>query len=414
MNSELSARKSINEQTRIAIVHDWIFERRGGEKVLERILNLFPQAHLYYLFGNPESVLKINHKPKLFPSFLNKVPFISKIYKYLLPFLPVAIENFDLKNYDLVISTSSCVAKGIIPHPNSKHISYIHSPMRYAWDQEQNYFKTKISYLNPLEIFRRILLSRLRIWDVTSSVRCDKMIANSQFVARRCELFYGKKSDVIYPPVNTDFFLETIKKRQEGAPHRASLKPPKNQDTIEDQVSQPEIESPTIIKKVLLFGAWVPYKKMYEALELLVKNDIPVIAAGRGFDLQKAHVHFKGKAEFYFSPSDEDLLKIFSQSHTLLFPAIEDFGIVPVEAMSCGLWVVAPNEGGTKETVLNKVTGFTFKEGDNEDMLNAVKKALEKETTFEDYDDLKNHAEKFSPESFDLNILSAVSQCYLN
>ena len=97
-----------------------------------------------------------------------------------------------------------------------------------------------------------------------------------------------------------------------------------------------------------------------------------------------------------------------------MFPAIEDFGIVPVEAMSCGLWVVAPNEGGTKETVLNKVTGFTFKEGDNEDMLNAVKKALEKETTFEDYDDLKNHAEKFSPESFDLNILSAVSQCYLN
>lgn len=384
MSSIHPGKKILDTNIRVAVVHDWIFARRGGEKVLERILNLFPQAHLYYLFGNPEKVLKLNYKPQFFPSFLNKVPGISKIYKMLLPLLPIAVESFDLTNYDLIISTSSCVAKGVIPPPNSVHISYIHSPMRYAWDQEHRYFKKQPSLLRPVELIRRFLLNRLRVWDVTSSVRIDKLIANSKFVARRCQLYYGKNAEVIYPPVDVKLF--------------------------QNSKIEPSAKSG---KKILLFGAWVPYKKMYESMCYLIENNIPVIAAGHGEDLQKAYNQFKGKAEFFLNPTDNEVPAIFAKAHALLFPAIEDFGIVPLEATASGLWVIAPNIGGTGETVLDGITGFTFQEGNAQGMLSAVKKAIEKEILEVNIDDMDNHVTQFSPETFDVNMLSAISSCYL-
>lgn len=388
---------SITEHTRVAVVHDWIFERRGGEKVLERILNLFPQAHLYYLFGQPEKVLKLKHAPLFFPSFLNKVPFIAKIYKHLLPLLPVAIESFDLTSYELIISTSSCVAKGIIPSPLAKHVSYIHSPMRYAWDQEHRYFKKSPSFLRPFELLRRILLNRMRIWDVTSSIRIDKLIANSEFVARRCQLYYGKNAEVIYPPVEINLFEKIFLNLKKESRQKANSK---------------EAETKPLAQKVLLFGAWVPYKKMYDTLRLLVENNIQVIAAGHGEEIQKAFQKFEGKVDFFLSPTDAQIPSIFAKAKVLLFPAVEDFGIVPLEATASGLWVVAPNTGGTKETVLNKVTGFTFQEGNNRAMLNAVKQALQTEIFEEDLDNMASHVARFSPETFDLNLLSAISSCY--
>ena len=380
-----------NRPLRVAVVHDWIFERRGGEKVLERILNLFPQAHLYYLFGKPEKVLKLKNTPLFIPSFLNKVPLISKIYKWLLPLLPLAIESFNLSEYDLVISTSSCVAKGVIPPPLGKHICYIHSLMRYAWDQEHRYFKTAPSFAHPVEILRRFLLHRMRIWDVTSSTRIDKLIANSYFVARRCELFYGKKAEVIYPPVDIDLFKKKFT--------------PLSTNLLASNYSIPT-------RKILLFGAWVPYKKMFDALSLLIENNIPVIAAGHGEDFYKSYKKFKGKADFFFSPTDEEVVSIFAKAHTLLFPAIEDFGIVPLEATASGLWVVAPNAGGTKESVLDGVTGFTFQEGNRKEMLNAVKKALAKETFEQDIYNMQNHVSKFSTDNFDTRFLIAINEYY--
>lgn len=367
------------ENKKVAVVHDWIFCRRGGEKVLERILNLIPQADLFFLFGNPEKHLKLQNKHRFIPSFLSRIPFISKIYKAFLPFFPVAIESFDLSHYDLVISTSSCVAKGIIPPVLGKHICYIHSPMRYAWDQEHRYFKKMPSLFRPIEVLRRMMLSKLRVWDVTSSVRIDTLISNSTFVARRCELYYGKKSTVIYPPVDI---------------HSFALSSCTNILTDCD----------SSVKKVLLFGAWVPYKKMYETLELLVQNNIPVIAAGHGKDIEKAYKKFSKQVEFFLNPKDTEIAEIYSRSHVLLFPAIEDFGIVPLEATSCGIWVVAPNQGGTKETVINKVTGFTFQEGNALEMISSVKKALNLDRTQDDLKNMKFHVEKFSCNEFDRKI----------
>lgn len=371
------------QNLKVAVIHDWIFTRRGGERVLEQILNLFPQADCYYLFGKPRQVLKLKHNHQFISSFLNKIPIIEKIYKLLLPLLPIAVESFNLEKYDLIISSSSCVAKGVIPSPLAIHISYIHSPMRYAWDQEHRYFKKQPNLLRPIELLRRFLLNRLRIWDVTSAVRIDKLIANSYFVARRCQLYYGKNSEVIYPPVNAKFF-NIAQQNLSLNPHR---------------------------RKVLLFGAWTPYKKMLASLEILVANNISVIAAGQGEEIHKAKAKFGNKVEFYIEPKDEQIPAIYSLAHCLLFPAIEDFGIVPLEATAAGLWVVAPNQGGTKETVVNQVTGFTFDESSTPAMLNAVKLALQKEITPDDKRNMFLHVEKYSEEKFQLQLTKMILEC---
>lgn len=366
------------ENKKVAVVHDWIFCRRGGEKVLERILNLIPHADLFFLFGNPEAHLKLENKHRFFPSFLSKIPFISRWYKVFLPLFPVAIESFDLSDYDLVVSTSSCVAKGVIPPPQARHICYVHSPMRYAWDQEHRYFKKAPALFRPIEILRRMMLSKLRIWDVTSSVRIDTLIANSDFVARRCELYYGKKPSVVFPPVQIQSF----------------------QSRVSAETNQ--------VKKVLLFGAWVPYKKMLETLEILVENNIPAMAAGHGAEIHQAFQRFSSSVEFCINPTDEQVSQIYAKSHVLLFPAIEDFGIVPLEATSSGIWVVAPNQGGTKETVVDQVTGFLFHEGNKESMLMALRNALAKTPSQEDLKNMKSHVEKFSCEEFDRKMKSFI------
>ena len=371
---------SQTKHLKVAVVHDWMFSRRGGERVLEQILNLFPQADFYYLFGKPNEVLKLENKHKFIPSFLSKVPGIEKLYKLFLPILPIAAESFDLTNYDLIISSSSCVAKGIIPPPLSIHISYIHSPMRYAWDQEHRYFTKPPRFSNPLELLRRFLLNKLRIWDVTSAVRIDKMIANSYFVARRCSLYYGKNPEVVYPPVNIKLF---------------------NISNQNDKLTSQK-------RKVLLFGAWVPYKKMYDSLKLLVESGIPVIAAGQGSELLRAKKEFLNGVEFFICPKDEEIPIIYSKAHTLLFPAIEDFGIVPLEATAAGLWVVAPNKGGTKETVINNVTGFTFEENSKDSMLKAVQNSLKRDIAAIDKQNMLKQVDKFSIEVFQQKFSSAV------
>lgn len=379
-NSEINHFITQTQHLKIAVVHDWMFSRRGGEKVLEQILNLFPQADFYYLFGKPEKNLKLINKHNFFPSFLSKIPAIEKLYKLFLPIFPIAIESFNLTKYDLIISSSSCVAKGVIPSPLCLHISYIHSPMRYAWDQEHRYFKTPPGFSKPIELIRRFLLNKLRIWDVTSAIRIDRMIANSNFVARRCSLYYGKNPEVIYPPIDIKLF--NIASQSENF------------------YSQK--------RKVLLFGAWVPYKKMYETIKLLIENNISVIAAGHGAELVRAKKEFSKNAEFFINPSDEEIPNIYSKAHTLLFPAIEDFGIVPLEATAAGIWVVAPNKGGTKETIINNLTGFTFEEGSSSSMLNAVRCSLNREITSLDKENMLKQVEKFSLSAFQKKFSNAV------
>ncbi|MFZ9519653.1 MAG: glycosyltransferase [Silvanigrellaceae bacterium] len=371
----MSSVAQLEERTRgmkVAVIHDWIFVRRGGERVLEQILNLLPNADLYCLMGRPQKVLKTTNTHRIFKSFIDSLPWVERYYKALLPWMPVAAESFDLSHYDLVVSSSSCVAKGIVPPPKALHACYIHSPMRYAWDQEHVYFPKRPSFFRPIEILRRIMLKNLRMWDVCSSARVDMFIANSHFVARRCELFYRRPAVVVHPGVELDRFL--------SRPTRAERE-----------------------KRVLIFGAWVPYKRMLHALELCLSQGFAVTAAGQGTELEMVASKYSKNplVRIEMNPTDAQVASLYADHKVLLFPALEDFGIVPLEAMASGSWVVAPRQGGTGETVIDGKTGTLFDWGDDTSMLRAVESAL---TQNVNENDLKTHAQSFSQNHFSENM----------
>ncbi|MEN9825904.1 MAG: hypothetical protein RI953_1649 [Pseudomonadota bacterium] len=371
----MSSVAQLEERTRsmkVAVIHDWIFVRRGGERVLEQILNLFPNADLYCLMGHPQKVLKTANNHRIFRSFLASLPWIERYYKALLPWMPVAAESFDLSSYDLVVSSSSCVAKGIVPPPKALHACYIHSPMRYAWDQEHVYFPKPPSLKRPVELLRRLMLKNLRMWDVCASARVDMFIANSHFVARRCELFYRRNAVVVHPGVDLDRFIQR--------PAQAARE-----------------------KRVLIFGAWVPYKKMLHALELCISQGIAVTAAGQGAELEIVASKYSNHplVRIETTPTDAQVASLYANHKVLLFPALEDFGIVPLEAMASGSWVVAPRQGGTGETVIDGKTGTLFELGDDASMLRAVAAALTQQVNEAG---LLAHVQTFSQKHFAENM----------
>lgn len=374
---------------RVAIVHDWMFSRRGGEKVLERLLDLFPQSDLYVLFGEPEKVLRTRGIHRIKKSFLNRLPGIHRFYKHLLPLFPLATESHDLSGYDLVISSSSCAAKGVIPPPHALHIAYIHSPMRYAWDMERTYFPRPLQLRNPLAFLRGLFLSYLRVWDVTSAARVDLFLSNSRFVQRRIELYYGRPAEILHPPVHVEAFLSIAARRRE------------RQNTV------------------LLFGTWTPYKKLEVALEALVSKGFRVVAAGHGegFDVSRNRYstddaerkHARADVTFVKAPSDEELCRLYEQAHVLVFPGVEDFGIIAVEAMASGLWVVGPDRGGTAETIRAGLTGFHFEPQKWHQMTDAVSRALESEPPGRTAE-WEAHIRSFSEERFERDFMKRLQE----
>jgi glycosyltransferase involved in cell wall biosynthesis len=248
--------------------------------------------------------------------------------------------------------------------------------MRYAWDQEHLYFPKPAALTRPFEILRRLLLKGLRIWDVTSSARVDLFIANSHFVARRCELYYRRQAIVVHPSVDLKRF---------------------NEPTVPTQRD----------KRVLIFGAWVPYKRMLHALELCIDAGLPVTAAGQGQELQDAAAKYASHplVRIEINPSETKVAELYAGHKVLLFPALEDFGIVPLEAMASGCWVVAPRQGGTRETVADGKTGSLFELGNDESMKQALVSALER--TIEE-SQLRAHAASFSHHHFAENMADHV------
>lgn len=364
---------------KIAVVHDWMFVRRGGEKVLENILDVFPTADVFYLFGRPQTVLQNADRHQFFSSFLANIPFIEKIYKWLLPILPIAAESFDLTGYDVVISSSSCVAKGVVCAPHATHVSYIHSPMRYIWDQEHFYFPKRVSLFRPLELFRRVSLNHMRVWDVTATARVRTLVANSRFVAKRCETYYHRSAVVLHPPVELERFAGSKRKPQQT---------------------------------VLLFGAWVPYKRFYEAAAKLIENGVRVVAAGTGhdFDRLKRHPKAASLVQFFESPNDLQVLSLFESAGVFLHPAVEDFGITQVEALASGVCCVAPRRGGSVDILAHGETGFLFEPGNFDDMLLKIKQALSVVGNEGIEANARLAAQRFSVEAFKKGLQNIVSE----
>ncbi len=353
---------------KVAIVHDWLINIGGAEKVLESILEIFPNAHLYTLICSKKVFEELSQKPKkIFTSFLQKIPKIEILYPKLLFLMPYAIEQFDLSDYDLVISSSHCVAKGVLTKSYQKHVCYCHTPLRYAWDLYFPYIKDHGYYYGFKGVLARSLLHYIRIWDVISSNRVDYFIANSENVAKRIWRIYRRKAKVIYPPVDL-----------------SKCKPLDIREKKDFFVSVSRL---------------VPYKKVDLIVKTFNKLNLPLIVIGGGSEEKKLKRMAKDNVKILGWLPDYQVYNYMAEAQGLIFSAEEDFGIVPVEAQACGTPVIAYKRGGALESVIEGKTGIFFEEQKEESLSNAILRFLELKKSF-NTEEIINNAKRFSKERF--------------
>jgi glycosyltransferase involved in cell wall biosynthesis len=350
---------------KVAIVHYWLVNMRGGEKVVEALLEIFPEADIYTHVYDPKAVSAIIRGHRVFTSRINRLPFAKKLYQLYMPLMPNALMDFNMQSYDLVISSESGPAKGIVPNPNAYHICYCHSPMRYLWDMYHEYFRLS----NPLmRFFMKRLVPRLRLWDAVSANQVDFFIANSAYVAKRIRRCYNREAAVVYPPVDVEKFLNL--ERRPGDFY-------------------------------LFFGQLTGYKRADLAIEACIASGRHLIVAGAGKKRGKWRKYERtGLVSFKGRVSDEDIRELYASARALLFPGIEDFGIIPIEAQAAGCPVIAFREGGAVETVKENLTGIFFDEQTPESLITAMSFFEKNEEMFKDRSLFSAHAGQFSKAIF--------------
>lgn len=355
---------------KVALIHYWLIGMGGGEKVLEAFCEIFPDADIFTHVYDPQKVSKKITSHPIKTSFINNLPFSKKIYKHYLPLMPLALEQLDLSDYDLVISFESGPTKGVIC--SCEHICYCHTPMRYLWDLYHEYVKG----FNP--IVRTIVKGcfyHLRMWDVISSLRPDSIIANSNAVSNRVKKNWRRDASVIHPPVETDFFNKYISEEDDGY--------------------------------YLFVGRLVAYKRADLAIKACLSSKRKLIIVGAGPEKQKLQKIASDQVEFYEDISAEELAAFYSKCKALLFPGEEDFGIVPIEAMSCGKPVIAYKKGGALDYINNK-TGLFFDDPTQESLVEAIFD-FEKKDSYDAWEIVK-FAQNFSVKNFDYKIRKYISE----
>lgn len=333
---------------KVALIHYWFVTNRGGEAVIRALVELFPHADLYchvYDKGVLHDVVGDVHLGKVYTTFIGTMPFAKKHYQKLLPFMPRALENLDLTDYDVVICNESGPTKGVITRPDALQLCYCLSPMRYIWDMQHQY-QEKMSFVAG-KLFS-MLAPGLRAWDVTSSSRVDRFVSISSFVAKRVKKYYRRNSRVIFPPVNTELFNSN---RQRGDFY-------------------------------LCLGQLVAYKEADLAVEAFAKSGRKLIVVGEGElmpRLQKLatpNIQLLGRQDF------SRVKELLETCKALVFPGVEDFGIVPVEAMASGAPVIARGRGGAVDTVIDGETGIFFHESSVESLNHAIDRFESEQSTF--------------------------------
>ena len=310
-------------ELRVTLCHDWLTGMRGGERVLELLCRGFPEAELFTLISQPDLVSEPIRNRLIRTSWLQNVPGIQKRYRNFLPFFPHAINRLPRPDADVLISTSHCVAKSLQTNPDTKHLCYCFTPMRYAWLFQREYFGWRAPLLKPV-------LGSLRKWDARTASRVDKFVAISEHVRKRIERFYDRQADVVYPPVDADYF------------HLGAEDAPEDFD--------------------LIVSALVPYKRVDLAVAAYTASGRPLKVVGVGGDWDKLRAVAGPNVELLGRRSDEEIRSLYQRCRLLVFPGEEDFGIVPLEAMACGRPVVAFGRGGALETVVGGETGVFFDE----------------------------------------------------
>jgi glycosyltransferase involved in cell wall biosynthesis len=368
----------------IAIVCDWLESYAGAERVIEEIINIFPQAEIFAVvdFVAKEDRDFLKDKP-VKTTFIQKLPFARKFYRHYLPLMPFAIEQLDLRNHDIIISSSHAVAKGIITSPDQIHVSYIHSPLRYAWDMQNEYLEQSGISSGIKSWLIRYLLHKIRIWDVTSAQRIDHIIANSRFIAKRIKKVYNRTADVIYPPVDISTF-------QPGTKNRKNY--------------------------YITVSRLVGYKKTELIIDAF-RNlpDEKIIIVGDGPEKKKLMENLPGNVTLLGFQPKEKITSLLQEAKAFIFAAREDFGIAPVEAQACGTPVIAFNAGGAMETIVNidreNPTGILFELQNKESIINAIQifnKNSEKITP----ENCRNQAEKFSSATFRENMKNYIEKSW--
>ena len=377
---------------KVALVHDWLTGMRGGEKVLEVFCELFPDAHLYTLLHNKGSLCHTIERMDIRTSFIQKLPFIRGKYRNLLPIFPAAIERFDLRGYDLVLSSSHCVAKGVITGSNTLHVCYCFTPMRYIWDMYDQYFAGERS--DTITRFSiSFVLNYLRKWDIASSKRVNKFVAISKYIADRIKRSYGRESDIIFPPVDCSYFKPVSA----------------NGDFY------------------LMVSPLSPNKRVDIGINAFNKLGLPLKVIGSGQEEKKLRKMANKNVELMGWQSDETVRNHYTACKALIFPGVDDFGIVPLEAQACGKPIIAYGKGGALETIVplntdkldvkgengqsRNATGLFFYEQTPESLAQAVKKFEDVKGLF-NWQVIRKNAESFDRAIFKDNIRNYVEQKY--
>ncbi|MEE8408757.1 MAG: glycosyltransferase [Myxococcota bacterium] len=357
----------------VALVHDWLVAQRGGENVLLEMARLFPEAPIYTLVHAPGTIHPELERHPIRTSFIQRLPGAPDSFRRYLPLFPAAVEAWRFDEFDLILSTSHCVAKGVRTHEHQKHIAYIHTPMRYLWDQLPEYVPRLPgrALLTPLA---RALSAPLRRWDVRSATRPDLLVANSAHVAARIDRVWRRPAEVLYPPVDVAAFAEAPEVR--GKRHR----------------------------RFLVVSALVPYKRVDVAVRAATMRGLPLDVVGDGPELRRLRRMAGPSVRFIGSLSPDRLVQAYAEARALLFCGVEDFGIVPVEAMAAGCPVIGLREGGVLETVVENgegATGLFFDRPEPDSLLAAISRfeALESDGGF-DRAVLEARARRFGREQF--------------
>ncbi|EHC4238605.1 glycosyltransferase family 4 protein, partial [Escherichia coli] len=365
----------MNQEKSIGIVADWLVTYAGAERVIKEIIDIYPNSDLYSVVDFlSEQSRSYFHGKKASTTFIQKLPRAKKAYQKYLPLMPLAIEQLDVSSHDVIISSSHAVAKGILTGPDQLHISYVHSPIRYAWDLQHQYLRESHLDKGVKGILAKYLLHKIRQWDYRTANGVDHFIANSQFIARRIHKVYGRTADVIYPPVDVHRFLMNTSKQD----------------------------------YYLTASRLVPYKKIDLIVEAFSNMpDKRLVVIGNGSEMVKIKSKAKSNIEILGYQPDSVMLEHMQNAKAFVFAAEEDFGITPVEAQACGTPVVAFGKGGSLETVrpygVDKPTGVFF----DEQSVPSLVKAINFFDTVSDKiepQDCRENAMRFSVEIFKNNL----------
>lgn len=359
---------------RIAFAHDYLVQYGGAERVLECLCELYPYAPIYTIVHNKEAMHGIFADKRIYTSYLQKFPFAKKWHRIFPILMPPAIEQFDFSEYDVVVSDSASYAKGILTNPNTLHICYMHTPMRYAWDDCQKYTR---DFYFPRFIKRIIpfAMNYLRLWDKVSADRVDIFIANSNFVAKRIKKYYGKEAMVIHPPVDTKNF------------------------SVSNEIKKEEY--------FLMVGRLMAYKRHDIAVEAFNKLGLKLKIVGRGPEMNHLRRKANKNIEFLGRVDEEDLQKYYANCKAFIFPQEEDFGIVAIEALASGKPLIAFRGGDIPEHMEEGKMGVFFDEQTPEAITHALQK-FEKLSFDPEY--IRSKVLKFDRENFKAKMKEIIEQ----